>query len=60
MRPSRPTDPAARFERRREAFTGTLVAPLAIRLSPPACRCARFDAHDTAIVPGERVPTRIA
>ncbi|MEN8514905.1 hypothetical protein [Burkholderia sp. RS02] len=60
MRPSRPTDPAARFERRCEAFTDTPASPRAIRVLPPDCLCAQFDAHDTAIVPCERVPTRIA
>ncbi|AKM02288.1 hypothetical protein [Burkholderia pyrrocinia] len=60
MRPIRPTDPAARFERRREAFTRDRTLPLAIRVSPPDCRCARFDARGTAIVLRERVPTRIA
>ncbi|WP_175726868.1 hypothetical protein [Burkholderia ambifaria] len=33
MRPSRPTDLAARFERQREAFARDPAPPLAIRLS---------------------------
>ncbi|WP_141685074.1 hypothetical protein [Burkholderia stabilis] len=60
MRPSRPTDPATGFERRREMFTRNRALRLALRVSLPDCRCARFDSRNAAIVPCERVPTRIA
>ncbi|BAX62674.1 hypothetical protein [Burkholderia stabilis] len=60
MRPSRPTDPAARFERQCDAFTRGGALPRAIRVSLPDYRCARLDARNAGIVPCERAPTRIA